>query len=407
MRLELHIALRYLFSKKSHNAINIVSGVSAAAVAVVTAVMVCVLSVMNGFGDVIADYFSHFDPELRIEAVKGKTFFTDTAPMQSVYRMESVDVVSEIVRETALVEFENRQIPAQLMGVDTTYQYLTQIDSIMTDGKFQVWDGAFERAVLGQGLAWQLGVNAHFVEAIHIYAPKRHQRVNLMRPDKSFHTAHCFASGVFAVNQVEYDDHLMLVSLPLARELFEYEEHEVTAVELKLVQGADVSKTKAAIRTFLGPDYKVLDRYEQQADFFHILKVEKWLTALLLAFIMLIATFNLIGSLTMLMLDKKADTQILSHLGADNAMVRRIFLFEGWLISILGAIVGLVIGVGVCLSQQWLGWLTLGNGSEYILTSYPVSVQVVDLLFVAVVVLGLGFVASWYPTRQLMPSSEQ
>lgn len=399
--MEGHIAWRYLFSKKGHNAINIVSGVSAAAVCVVTAAMVCVLSVMNGFGSLVEHMFSEFDPEIRVEATDGKYFRTDTLSIEQLRALPFVETVSEVVEETALVRYKDYQMPAQLMGVDSHFQEITHIDSILSDGHFSVHDRAFDRCVMGRGLASQLGMNAHFVGGVHLYAPKRTERVNMLRPDESFCHEVCFIAGTFAVNQVQYDDQLMIVSLPLARRIFQYDSLTVTSLSLRLQEGVNMRQAKRQMATVLGSGYKVQDRYEQQADFFRILKIEKFLTALLMAFILLIACFNVIGSLSMLIIDKREDIRILSNLGADQKTIRRIFLYEGWLISGLGALLGVVLGVAVCLLQQHFGWLKLGNGDDYVISAYPVLVQPTDILIVAAIVLLLGWVAAWYPTRQI------
>ena len=403
MRPELHIAWRYLFSKKGHNAINIVSGVSAAAVGVVTAAMVCVLSVMNGFGALVEQMFSEFDPEIRITAAEGKSFQLDTLPVQQALALPFVQATSEVVEEMALVRYKDHQQPARVMGVDSVFQQITHIDTIITDGYFSVFDGAFDRCVMGRGLATQIGVNAHFVGAVHLYAPKRLERVNMLRPDEAFLHEKAFMAGTFAVNQTSYDDQLLLVSLPLARRLFQYDTLTVTAVELQLDPKGHFSarQMKAQLRECLGEGYVVADRYEQQSDFFRILKIEKLLTALLLAFILLIACFNVIGSLSMLIIDKQDDICILRHLGATPQIIRRIFLCEGWFIIVLGAVLGLVIGLTICLLQQHLGLLKLGSGTDYVISAYPVLVQAVDVLAVAVIVLGMGFLAAWYATRTL------
>ena len=399
--LENHIAWRYLFSKKGHNAINIVSGISAAAVMVVTAAMVCVLSVMNGFGVLVEHMFSEFDPALMVVPAEGTTLRTDTVPVVSLYAREDVEAVSMQLEQTALIRYKDHQLPARVMGVDSLFEQTAHIDSIITDGFYSVWDGAFERAVLGRGLAAQIGINAHFTGALHLYAPRRTERINLMRPDLSLLHEHAFIAGTFAVNQIDYDDQLMIVSLPLAQRLFEYDEHTASALRIQPREGVKISNLQSQIAKALGPGYRVLDRYEQQADFFRILKIEKLLTVLLLVFILLIALFNSIGSLSMLIIDKREDIRILSDLGADEPTIRRIFLTEGWLISTLGTIGGLVIGVLLCLGQQHFEWLKLGSGAEYIISAYPVQVQAVDILLVVLIVLTLGFVAAWYPTRKM------
>lgn len=398
---EPYIAWRYLFSKKGHNAINIVSGISAAAVAVVTAAMICVLSVMNGFGELVERMFSEFDPVLMVVPAQGQTLRTDTLPVASLYAREDIEAVSMQLEQTALVRYKDHQMPARVMGVDSLFTQTAHIDSIITDGFYSVWDGAFDRAVLGRGLAAQLGINAHFTGALHLYAPKRTGRINLLRPDQSLLHEHAFIAGTFAVNQIEYDDQLMLVSLPLAQRLFEYDEYSATALRIQLKEGKPIANSQKRIANTLGPGYKVLNRYEQQADFFRILRIEKLLTVVLLVFILLIASFNIIGSLSMLIIDKTEDIRILSNMGADEQMIRRIFLLEGWLISMLGTLTGLVIGVLLCLGQQHYGWLSLGSGMEYIISAYPVQVQTGDIVLVALIVLALGFVAAWYPARKV------
>lgn len=403
MKLELHIAWRYLFSKKGHNAINIVSGVSAAAVGVVAAAMVCVLSVMNGFGALVEHMFSEFDPEIRITPAQGKSFRLDSLPVQKALDLPFVQAASQVVEETALVRYKDHQQPARIMGVDTVFQHITHIDSILSDGYFSVYDGAFERCVMGRGLAAQIGINAHFVGAVHLYAPKRLERVNMLRPDDAFLHETAFMAGTFAVNQTTYDDQLLIVSLPLARRLFQYDTLTVTSLELQLASDSRLSarRMKTQLRECLGDGYIVADRYEQQADFFRILKIEKLLTALLLAFILLIACFNVIGSLSMLIIDKQEDIRILQHLGATNQTIRRTFLYEGWLITTLGALCGLLIGLAVCLLQQHYGLLKLGSGVDYVISAYPVLVQAGDVLAVAAIVLLMGFLAAYYATRSL------
>ena len=407
--LENKIAWRYLFSKKGHNAINIVSGISAGAVAVVTAAMICVLSVMNGFGVLVEHMFSEFDPVLLVVPAEGQTLRTDTLPIASLYAREDIDAISMQLEQTALVRYKDHQLPARVMGVDSLFKRTAHIDSILSDGFFSVWDGAFERTVLGRGLAAQIGINAHFTGALHLYAPERTGRINMLRPDQSLRHEHAFIAGTFAVNQIEYDDQLMLVSLPLAQRLFDYDEHTCSALRIqpKIVNqtkssiNRQSSIVKSSIEKDLGEGFRVLDRYEQQADFFRILRIEKLLTILLLVFILLIASFNSIGSLSMLIIDKREDIRILSHLGADERMIRRIFLLEGWFISALGTLIGLVFGVLICLGQQHFGWLKLGSGTDYVISAYPVQVQAPDVLLVALIVLALGFVAAWYPARKL------
>jgi ABC-type lipoprotein release transport system permease subunit len=401
VKTELKIAWRYLFAKKQYNAIHIISGISAAAVGVVSAAMVCVLSVMNGFGVMIEQMFSQFDPDIRIEATSGKSFEDGGAALELLRGLPEVAMVSETIEETALLQFEDKQMPVRLHGVDSAFAALTHIEQIITDGHYEVYDGAFDRAVLGRGLAWKVGIGARFVNAIHVYAPKRTGRVNMLRPDQNFNHETCFIAGTFAVQQMKYDDEVMLVDIDLTRRLLDYAPKEVTALLVKIAPGTSVKQAKKAIMQVLGAKYAVKDRYEQQADFFRILRVEKLLTTLLLVFILLIASFNIIGSLSMLIIDKSADIRTLSHLGASEDMIRRIFLFEGWLVSGLGAIIGLIAGIIICLIQEHFGLLKLGSGSEYIISAYPVAVQATDIVLVACIVLVLGAIAAWIPAKQI------
>lgn len=371
----------------------------------VTAAMICVLSVMNGFGTLVEQMFSEFDAPLLVVPTQGSTLRTDTLPIASLYAREDIEAISMQLEQTALIRYKDHQMPARVLGVDSLFTRTAHIDSIISDGYFCVYDGAFDRTVMGRGLAAQIGMNAHFTGALHLYAPKRTERINMLRPEKSLQHEYAYIAGTFAVNQLEYDDQLLLVSLPLAQRLFEYDELTCSALRIqpKRTQNTDrfTDRIQTELEQALGPGYKVLNRYEQQADFFRILRIEKWLTVLLLVLIILIASFNIIGSLTMLIIDKKEDIRILSNLGADERTIRRVFLLEGWMISALGTLSGLIIGLVVCLGQQHFEWLKLGNGSEYVVSAYPVQVQPTDILLVGIIVLALGFVAAWVPTRKL------
>lgn len=401
MRTELKIAWRYLFAKKQFNAIHVITTISSIAVGVVTAAMVCVLSVMNGFGVMIEQLFSQFDPDIRITAQAGKSFTINKEKKKELLDLPSINLVSESISETALAYFEEKQTPVQLVGVDSVFGQLTGIENIITDGYYEVFDGAFDRAVLGQGLAWKLGIGARFIHAIEVYAPKREGKVNMLRPDVNFNSERCFIAGTFAVNQQKYDENLMLVDIDLTRRLLDYDTTEVTMLQVGIADGHSIKSAKREITATLGEGYLIQDRYEQQEDFFRILHVEKLLTILLLVFILLIATFNGIGSLSMLIIDKQQDIQTLSYLGASDDMIRKIFMLEGWMVNALGALGGLVVGLGICLLQEHFGLLKLGNGAEYVVSAYPVAVQVLDIILVCVVVVVLGTISSWIPARKI------
>lgn len=394
-----HIAWRYLFAKKQFNAIHIITTISSIAVGVVTAAMICVMSVMNGFGTMVEQMFSQFDPDIRITAQNGKSFHLSPETKDQLLALPEVNLLSESIEETALIYFEDKQTPVQLMGVDSVFDSLTDIDNIITDGHFEVYDGAFDRAVLGQLLAWKIGIGARFIHGIQVYAPKRNSKVNMLRPDANFNTETCFIAGIFAVNQQKYDENTMIVDIDFTRRLLEYDSTEMTALMVS-TQG-NIKQAKRAIAQVMGEGYNIHDRYEQQKDFFRILRVEKLLTSLLLAFILLIATFNGIGALSMLIIDKKNDIRILSHLGASEQLIRRIFLFEGWLVNAIGAIGGVVVGLTICLLQEHFGLLKLGNGVEYVISAYPVAVQGIDILLVIGIVWILSLISVWIPVRRI------
>lgn len=394
-----HIAWRYLFAKKQFNAIHIITTISSIAVGVVTAAMICVMSVMNGFGTMVEQMFSQFDPDIRITAQNGKSFHLSPETKDQLLALPEVNLLSESIEETALIYFEDKQTPVQLMGVDSVFDSLTDIDNIITDGHFEVYDGAFDRAVLGQLLAWKIGIGARFIHGIQVYAPKRNSKVNMLRPDANFNTETCFIAGIFAVNQQKYDENTMIVDIDFTRRLLEYDSTEMTALMVS-TQG-NIKQAKRAIAQVIGEGYNIHDRYEQQKDFFRILRVEKLLTSLLLAFILLIATFNGIGALSMLIIDKKNDIRILSHLGANEQLIKRIFLFEGWLVNAIGAIGGVVVGLTICLLQEHFGLLKLGNGVEYVISAYPVAVQGLDILLVIGIVWILSLISVWIPVRRI------
>ena len=393
------IARRYLFSKKSHNAINIISGISAAGVAIGTMALVCVLSVFNGFESLITNMFSAFDPDLKITLTHGKTFDVNTKEFSELRKMKSVAFFTEVVEENALLRFKNKQMPATIKGVSGEFERMTLIDSIMYDGSFILYDGAFQRSIPGLGVASTLGLGSHFIDPLFIYAPKRSTKINLLRPENSFNQMPTFVSGIFAVKQAQYDEHYVLVSLAFARELFEYDKNTVSSVELKLAKSTNPEEIQQQIKKLLGNKFQVKNRYEQQENFFKIMKIEKWITYLILCFILLIASFNIIGSLSMLIIVKKADIETLRNLGANNLLIKRIFLFEGWMISGVGALVGIGLGAVLCLLQERFGLLKLGTG--YVVEAYPVVTNLPDIALVFVTVLIMGFLAAYYPVRYI------
>ena len=403
MNLPFYIARRYLFSKKKHNAINIISGISVCGVALATLALVCTLSVFNGFQDMVAGFFTAFDPELKITIREGKVFEPQGAAFQEVRSLPEIAVWTETLEENAMVQYKDRQAMAIIKGVEDNFEELTFIDSLLYGaGEFILHDSIVDYGVLGVELISELGTGLQFVDPLQVYAPKRNVRVNMANPSASFNRDYLFSPGVvFVVNQQKYDARYILTSLSFARNLFNYDT-EVSAVELKLKPGADVTAVQRKIARILGDEFVVLDRYEQQADVFRIMEIEKFISYLFLTFILAIACFNVIGSLSMLILDKREDVETLRNLGADDRLIARIFLFEGRLISLFGALSGIVLGLLLCYIQQRLGIISLGGGNgSFIVDAYPVSVHVTDVVLIFITVVTVGFLSVWYPVHYL------
>ena len=403
MNLPFYIARRYLFSKKKHNAINIISGISVCGVALATLALVCTLSVFNGFQDMVAGFFTAFDPELKITIREGKVFEPQGAAFQEVRSLPEIAVWTEPLEENAMVQYKDRQAMAIIKGVEDNFEELTSIDSLLYGaGEFILHDSIVDYGVLGVELISELGTGLQFVDPLQVYAPKRNVRVNMANPSASFNRDYLFSPGVvFVVNQQKYDARYILTSLSFARNLFNYDT-EVSAVELKLKPGADVTAVQRKIARILGDEFVVLDRYEQQADVFRIMEIEKFISYLFLTFILAIACFNVIGSLSMLILDKREDVETLRNLGADDRLIARIFLFEGRLISLFGALSGIVLGLLLCYIQQRFGIISLGGGNgSFIVDAYPVSVHVTDVVLIFITVITVGFLSVWYPVHYL------
>ena len=403
MNLPFYIARRYLFSKKKHNAINIISGISVCGVALATLALVCTLSVFNGFQDMVAGFFTAFDPELKITVREGKVFEPNAETFQEVRALPEIDIWTETLEENAMVQYKDRQAMAVIKGVEDNFEQLTSIDSLLYGaGEFILHDSIVDYGVLGVELISELGTGLQFVDPLQVYAPKRNVRVNMANPSASFNRDYLFSPGVvFVVNQQKYDARYILTSLDFARNLFNYDT-EVSAIELKLKPDADISAFQKKISRILGDDFVVLNRYEQQVDVFRIMEIEKFISYLFLTFILAIACFNVIGSLSMLILDKREDVETLRNLGADDRLIARIFLFEGRLISLFGALAGIVSGLLLCYLQQRFGIISLGGGSgSFIVDAYPVSVHATDVILIFVTVIAVGFLSVWYPVHYL------
>lgn len=403
MSLSFYIARRYLFSKKRHHAVNLISGVSVCGVALATLALVVTLSVFNGFRDLVAGFFTAFDPELKITVREGKVFDPGDERVKALRALPEVDVWSETLEENAMVQYKNRQLMAVVKGVEGNFEQLTDIDSLLYGaGRFMLDDSVAEYAVMGIQLMSELGTGIQFADPLHVYAPKREGKINLANPAASFRQGYLHSPGVvFVVNQDKYDARYLLTSLSFARRLFGYGT-EVSAIELKLKPGADLHDTEARMERLLGEGFTVQNRYEQQADVFRIMEIEKLISYIFLTFILAIACFNVIGSLSMLIVDKRDDVAILRNLGADDRLISRIFLLEGRMISLLGAVAGILLGLLLCWMQERFGLISLGgSGESFVVEAYPVSVHAADVLLVLATVVAVGFLAVWYPVRYL------
>ena len=402
MNFPFYIARRYLFSKKSHNAINVISAISVCGVALATLALVCTLSVFNGFQDLVASFFTAFDPELKITAVHGKVFDGQDPRVLGVKQLPEVAVYSESLEDNAMVQYQGKQVMAVIKGVEDNFDQLTPIDSILFGrGDLMLHDEVVDYAIPGIQLLSALGSGIRFLDPLEIYAPKRGAKVNIANPSTAFVTGNLFSSGlVFAVNQEKYDAAYILTSLEFARRLFQYTT-EVSAVNLRLLPDADINAVKEQIQDRLGEDFRVQDRYEQQADTYRIMRVEKLISYLFLTFILIIACFNVIGSLSMLIIDKREDVVTLRNLGANDNQIVRIFLFEGRMISFFGAFIGVVLGLLLCWMQQEFGIIKLGSSGSFVVDAYPVSVEAMDVIVVFVTVLVVGFLSVWYPVHYL------
>ncbi len=398
MNISFKIASRYLFSKKSHSAINIVSIISVCGVAVGTMALVCVLSVYNGFQGVIEGLFSNFDPQIRIEASEGKSFAP--SKLEEVKGMPDIECLSYVIEENALLKFKDKQLPVTVKGVEDNYGKLTNMSAIMVQGEFSLHEGDFCKAVLGAGLAGSIGSGVYVVDPIHLYAPTREGNISMVRPDRSFNEVTAFPSGSFMVRQDKYDNTLVVIPIAQARELFEYET-EVTSADIRLKQGVSEKQFINKVQALLGSEFQVLDRYSQQKDFYRMIEVENWITYLILSFILMIAAFNIIGSLSMLIIEKKGDIKTLSNLGLDSKGIFSVFFYDGCITSFIGVTAGIVIGLILCWLQYRFELITMGSGGTYIVNAYPVKVCVSDILVIFATVMGLGCFASYFTAKHV------
>ena len=401
MNFPFYIARRYLFSKKSTHVINLISGISAVGVAVATMALVVTLSVFNGFHDLVATFLTAFDPQIQVVPTQGKTAPADDPVLQKIRTLPEVDVATESVEDQALAVYQGKQAMVTVKGVDDNFDQLTHINDILYgDGEFSLHAANLEYGTVGIRLADQLGMTADWDGYLNIYAPQREGQLDMMNPTEGFVEDSLISPGaVFMVRNAKYDANYIVTSIGFARRLFN-QQGMLSQLELRLKPGSNLDAVKADMREIAGEKYRVLDRMEQQADTFRIMKIEKFIAYIFLTFILAVACFNIIGSLSMLIIDKKEDVTTLRNMGATDKQITRIFLFEGRMISVIGAVIGILLGLLLCWLQQEYGLVALGQSSgSFVVDAYPVSVHPEDIIVVFLTVVAVGFVSVWYPVR--------
>lgn len=401
MNFPFYIARRYLFSKKSTNAINVISGISVVGVAVASMALVVTLSVFNGFHDMVASFFTQLDPQLKITPAKGKTAASNDSTLMRIRQLDEVAVATDVLEDQALAVYGDRQQMVTIKGVDDNYDKLTHIRQILEgDGDYALHAADMNYGILGLGVAYQLGIGYTYREPLKIYAPRREGQINIANLQDGFVEDELYSPGVlFSIKQGKYDKRYIITAIQFTRNLFD-RDGELTSLELRLKPGSNFERVKAKVQEMAGTRFVVRDRYEQQEDTFRIMKVEKLMAYIFLTFILVIACFNIIGSLSMLMIDKRNDVVTLRNLGASDRQIIRIFLFEGRMISAIGAVIGIAIGLLLCLLQQQFGLIGLGSTEgSFVVDAYPVSVHPWDIVVVFFTVLAVGFISVWYPVH--------
>lgn len=401
MNFPFYIARRYLFSKKSTNAINVISSISVVGVAVASMALVVTLSVFNGFHDMVASFFTQLDPQLKITPAKGKTAASNDSTLMRIRQLDEVAVATDVLEDQALAVYGDRQQMVTIKGVDDNYDKLTHIRQILEgDGDYALHAADMNYGILGLGVAYQLGIGYTYREPLKIYAPRREGQINMANLQDGFVEDELYSPGVlFSIKQGKYDKRYIITAIQFTRHLFD-RDGELTSLELRLKPGSNFERVKAQIQEMAGTRFVVRDRYEQQEDTFRIMKVEKLMAYIFLTFILVIACFNIIGSLSMLMIDKRNDVVTLRNLGASDRQIIRIFLFEGRMISAIGAVIGIAIGLLLCLLQQQFGLIGLGSTEgSFVVDAYPVSVHPWDIVVVFFTVLAVGFISVWYPVH--------
>lgn len=399
MKLPVYIAKRYLFAKKTHNIINIISAISVVGITIGTAALIIVLSVFNGFEDMVVRMFNSFNPDLKVEMTVGKNFHEDSLPLEKIYTLQGISHVTKVIEENALITYREKQYIATIKGVSSEFKQTSGIDSMIVEGRSLLEGDTNNFAIVGQGISYYLGLGLKDYEnPLSVYVPRRFKGYQ-MDPTQAFNSLNISPSGIFSIQQ-DYDQKYIFVPLRFARHLLEYNT-ELSALEIKLDAKANHTLVQKQLQKLLGPLFTVKNRFQQEAVMYKIMRSEKLAVFIILGFILLIAIFNVIGSLSMLILDKKKDMTVLKSLGADNAMIRNIFFTEGMMITLLGACAGLLIGGAVCWLQQSYGWLKISSGATFVVEAYPVKILFPDFVYVLAIVCFIGFAAAWYPVKYI------
>ncbi|MDP4207582.1 MAG: ABC transporter permease [Bacteroidota bacterium] len=399
MKLPIYIAKRYLFAKKSHNAINVISAISVAGVTVGTMALVIVLSVFNGFDSLIQKLYNTFDPDLKITIAEGKRFIPSDTVLGKLSNIKGVASWSKVVEENALLKYGEKQFIATIKGVDDNFQRINGIDTMIIDGTFQLEDKSIPYAVIGQGVAYFLQVNLKNILPIDIYLPRKDASMSIA-PENAFSHEHLFPSGIFAIEQ-EHDGKYMIVPLKFANKLLG-DSLSVTAIEVKMAKDSDPEAVQNEVEQLFGDKFNVKNRFQQKELFYKIMKYEKWAIFFILMFILIIASFNIVGSLSMLIIEKKKDIATFHSFGADRLLIRRIFLYEGMMISFFGAFAGVALGLIVCFLQLKFGFVALQGSGDFIIKAYPVSVRFWDVVVIFFTVLVIGYLAALYPVKYIV-----
>jgi lipoprotein-releasing system permease protein len=404
MRLSFFIAKRYLISKKSHNLINIISIISVVGLSVGTIALIVVLSVFNGFEDVIKSLYLTFNADLQITAQQGKTFNYSKFPYEKIIDIQGVSGVSQVVEEDALFKYMDKQHIARIKGVSDNFIELSRIDTMIVNGSFILQEGKSEFAVVGSGIAWYLDVYPQNISnLLSIYVPRR-GNASSFNFENAFNSRAVHPSGVFSIQQ-EFDEKYVFVPMHFARELLEYTD-EVTSVEIRYKPGVDEDKMQSNVQSILGNDYVVKNRFQQNDALFKILRSEKTAIFLILIFILILSSFNMIGSLSILIIEKNKDIGILASMGADLKLIKTIFFTEGMLISFISSIIGLVIGFAILFIQENYGLLQLSGGDgAFVISAYPVKMHLLDFISVFGTVMVIGIFATIYPVMYLTKES--